>query len=217
MAARRVAAIALISLPIFGSSGGRAIGRTACHHRHRQPHRSPRRSPRTHPGPRDTAPDTPFDAAPPAPTPDLYQGTLPIVTDQFATVTVMPRGEIDRRHRPDARRNPAGKARHHLLGLCAGRIVTPDHPRSRQLSGAHPGERHRLERRFGTRRRSRRADRSAGGTDGGGHPRAGDVALWLAGDRRRGQCARITGSRPPSRARSRRRGSRRHHHRRPGP
>lgn len=31
-----------------------------------------------------------------APDPFLYRGTLPIVTDQFATVTVMPRDEIDR-------------------------------------------------------------------------------------------------------------------------
>jgi iron complex outermembrane receptor protein len=48
------------------------------------------------PGPRDTAPETPFEATQPVPAPDLYRGTLPIVTDQFATVTVMPRDQIDR-------------------------------------------------------------------------------------------------------------------------
>ena len=48
------------------------------------------------PGPRDTAPETPFDATAPAPSPELYLGTLRVVVDQFATVTIMPRGEIDR-------------------------------------------------------------------------------------------------------------------------
>ncbi len=96
MAARRVAAIALISLPLLENPAAAqavelpAITVTA----------SPivRRAvrPAATPGPRDTAPDTPFDAAAPVPAPDLYQGTLPIVTGQFATVTVMPRGEIDR-------------------------------------------------------------------------------------------------------------------------
>lgn len=94
MAARRVATIALISLPILEMPAAAqsvelpAITVTA----------SPiiRRPVRPAPGPRDTAPDTPFDAAAPAPSPDLYQGTLTIVADQFATVTVMPRGEIDR-------------------------------------------------------------------------------------------------------------------------
>ena len=96
MAVRRVAAIALISLPLPAAPAAAqsvelpAITVTA----------SPivRRpvTPTPTPGPRDTAPDTPFDAATPPPAPELYQGTLPIVADQFATVTVMPRGEIDR-------------------------------------------------------------------------------------------------------------------------
>src|SRR5690349_8545132 len=38
----------------------------------------------------------PAPQAAPAPDPILFRGTLPIVTDQFATVTVMPRDEIDR-------------------------------------------------------------------------------------------------------------------------
>jgi iron complex outermembrane receptor protein len=96
MAARRAAAIALISLPLLEAPAvaqsvelpaitvtGSPIIRRAVR-------------PTPAPGPRDTAPETPFDAATPAPSPNLYQGTLPIVTDQFATVTVMPRGEIDR-------------------------------------------------------------------------------------------------------------------------
>jgi iron complex outermembrane receptor protein len=41
------------------------------------------------------APDAEAAPQPAAPDPILYRGTLPIVTDQFATVTVMPRGEID--------------------------------------------------------------------------------------------------------------------------
>ena len=96
MAARRVAVIALISLPVFESPAAAqsvelpAITVTASPIVRRAVRPTPT------PGPRDTAPDTPFEAAAPVVTPDLYQGTLPIVTDQFATVTVMPRGEIDR-------------------------------------------------------------------------------------------------------------------------
>jgi iron complex outermembrane receptor protein len=96
MAVRRVAAIALISLPVFESpAAAQSVELPAITVTASPIVRRPVR-PAPTPGPRVTAPDTPFDAAPPVPTPDLYQGTLPIVTDQFATVTVMPRGEIDR-------------------------------------------------------------------------------------------------------------------------
>lgn len=56
-----------------------------------------RRAPRpaATPGPRETTSETLPETTPP-PSPDLYRGTLPIVTDQFATVTVMPRDQIDR-------------------------------------------------------------------------------------------------------------------------
>ena len=80
----------------FRKSGGRAIGRTARDHRHRQPHRSPRCSPRTDARPARYRSRHAIRGRAAVATPDLYQGTLPIVTDQFATVTVMPRGEIDR-------------------------------------------------------------------------------------------------------------------------
>lgn len=96
MAACRVAAIALISLPILEiPAAAQSVELPAITVTASPIVRRPVR-PTPAPGPRDAAPDTPFDAAAPAPTPDLYQGTLPIVADQFATVTVMPRGEIDR-------------------------------------------------------------------------------------------------------------------------
>jgi iron complex outermembrane receptor protein len=96
MTTRRAAAIALISLPIlevpaFAQSVELPTITVTASPIARRPAR-----PVASPNPRETAPQTPFDAATPVPTPDLYQGTLPIVTDQFATVTVMPRGEIDR-------------------------------------------------------------------------------------------------------------------------
>src|SRR5690349_519761 len=95
MAVRRVAAIALISLPVLEMPAyGQAVELPSI-----TVTASPivrRARPTPTPGPRETAPETPFDAAAPAPSPELYQGTLPVVADQFATVTVMPRGEIDR-------------------------------------------------------------------------------------------------------------------------
>jgi iron complex outermembrane receptor protein len=96
MAARRAAAIVLISLLIMNNpASAQSIELPAITVTASPIIRRPVRSAPT-PGPRETAPETPFDAAPPALAPDLYQGTLPVVTDQFATVTVMPRGEIDR-------------------------------------------------------------------------------------------------------------------------
>ncbi|MGE3990691.1 TonB-dependent receptor plug domain-containing protein, partial [Pseudorhodoplanes sp.] len=96
MAGRRAAAIALISLPIFEVPAfSQAVELPAITVTASPIMRRPVR-PVVTPGPRDTAPETPFEATPPVPSPDLYVGTLPIVTDQFATVTVMPRGQIDR-------------------------------------------------------------------------------------------------------------------------
>ena len=48
------------------------------------------------PKPADTAPAQPVIAQPAAPSPETMPGTLPIVTDQFATVTVVPNEEIRR-------------------------------------------------------------------------------------------------------------------------
>lgn len=98
MAIRRVAAIALISLPVLETTtpaAAQSVQLPAITVTGSPIIRRPVR-PTPTPGPRDAAPETPFDAAVQAPSPDLYQGTLPIVADQFATVTVMPRGEIDR-------------------------------------------------------------------------------------------------------------------------
>jgi iron complex outermembrane receptor protein len=96
MAGRRAAAIALISLPLLEVPAySQAVELPAITVTASPIVRRPVR-PVAAPGPRETAPETPFEAPPPALSPDLYQGTLPIVTDQFATVTVMPRGEIDR-------------------------------------------------------------------------------------------------------------------------
>ena len=90
-------------------------------------------------------------------------------------------------HRRNARRRAAIQARHHLVRLCAGRGEPPRGARPRQLSRPHPGERARRQRRVRPQRRPRRADRPTVGAAGRGDPRTGDVALRLAGDRRRGQ------------------------------
>jgi iron complex outermembrane receptor protein len=98
MAVRRVAAIALITLPIMeGTSpaAAQSVELPAITVTGSPIIRRPVR-PTPAPGPRESAPDTPFDAATPAPSPAMYQGTLPIVADQFSTITVMTRGEIDR-------------------------------------------------------------------------------------------------------------------------
>ena len=89
-----------------------------------------------------------------------------------------------RRH---ARRRAVRQARHHRLELCARRGQPPDRARPRYLSRAHPGERHRRERRVGAGRGPRRPGRSAGGGTGRGRARPGNAALGLAGDRRRRQ------------------------------
>ena len=46
------------------------------------------------PGSTQPAPTQP--TAPPAPAPETLQGTIPIVTDQFATITVVPNAELRR-------------------------------------------------------------------------------------------------------------------------
>lgn len=98
MAGRRAAAIALIYITVFDLP---AAAQTSAELPSATITASPivRRASRPSPAsaPRQAPAAVPsFDAAPPAPSPDLYQGTLPVVADQFATVTVMPRGEIDR-------------------------------------------------------------------------------------------------------------------------
>ncbi len=133
---------------------------------------------------RSSARPAPDDAVP---LQAALQGTLPIVTDQFATVTVVPSAEIQRSTGGNARRRAAIQARHHLVRLRAGRGEPPRGARPRQLSRPHPGERARRQRRVGPQRRPRRADRSTVGAADRSDPRTGDVALRLAGDRRRGQ------------------------------
>ena len=120
-----------------------------------------------------------------APAPDL-QGTLPIVTDQFATVTVVPNDDIRRSGASHARRPAVRQARHHRLELRARRLQPADHSRPRRQSRAHPGKRHRRQRRVRSGRGPFRAGRSAHHRPGRGDPRAGHLALRFAGDRRRG-------------------------------
>ena len=85
-----------------------------------------------------------------------------------------------------ARRRPVLQARHHRVELCARRVEPPDHPRPRCQSRRH---------------RRRTASAANGASDLGedhfvpvdplttqpdrGDPRTGDLALWLAVDRRR--------------------------------
>ena len=121
------------------------------------PPRTPARVARTAPG-QNRQPAAEPQAAPVAAAPQ--QGVLPVVTDQFATVTVVPNEEI--------RRSGGGtlgdlllfKARHHRLQLCAGRLQPADHPGPRRQPRRHRRERHRQQRRLRSRRRSFRADRS---------------------------------------------------------
>ena len=95
MLGRRAATIALISLPLFeGPACGQAVELPAITVTASPISRRPVRPVAT-PGPRQTALETPIEATTPAAPPHLYRGTLPVVADQFATVTVMPRGEID--------------------------------------------------------------------------------------------------------------------------
>ena len=148
------------------------------------PSRTPARVARAAPGQnRERAAEpqpAPVAAAP-------QQGVLPVVTDQFATVTVVPNEEIRRqRHRP-ARRSPVLETRHHRLQLRARRLEPADHPRPRRQSRRHRRERHRRRRRFRSRRGPFRADRSTGDQPGRGHPRSGGDALRLDIDRRRRQ------------------------------
>ena len=89
-----------------------------------------------------------------------------------------------RRH---AGRSPVRQTRHHRLELRARRIVAADHPRPRRQPRAHAGRRHRRQRRVRPGRGSFRADRSAHRRPHRGDPRTGDLALRLAGDRRRGR------------------------------
>ena len=143
-----------------------------------------------------------------APGADL-QGTLPVVTDQFATVTVVPNDEIRRSGAAHARRSAVRQARHYRLELRARRLQPADHPRPRRQSRAHPGGRHRRQRRVRSRRGPFRAGRSAHHRSGRGDPRAGHLALRLAGDRRRGGGDQQPHSDHDSAARDRRRVPRR--------
>ena len=115
-------------------------------------------------------------------------GTLPIVTDQFATVTVVPREEIQRSPGATLGDLLFAQTRHHRFELRARRRQPADRARPRRATAsASSGQRHRRRRRVRPRRRPLRAGRSAGGAADRGDPRAGDPALRLAGDRRRGQ------------------------------
>jgi iron complex outermembrane receptor protein len=61
---------------------------------------SPIRRPRPHPAAAPGHTTAAAPAAPPAPDPSTFPGTLPIVTDQFTTVTVVPNEEIRRSAAP---------------------------------------------------------------------------------------------------------------------
>ncbi len=69
------------------------------------------------------------------------QGTLPIVTDQFATVTVVTREEIQRAPALDPGRPAVRQARHHRLEFCARRFKPADRPRPRRQSCRYHGQR----------------------------------------------------------------------------
>ena len=135
-----------------------------------------------------TAPRPEVASAPTPPSPPAnLPGTLPIVTDQFATVTVVPNEEIRRNGAAtlgDLLNNKPG-----ITGssLRAGRIEPAHHSRPRRQSRRHRGERHREQRRVRSRRGPFRADRSAFDQSGRGDPRPGHAALRLDGDRRRRQ------------------------------
>ena len=101
-------------------------------------------------------------AAPAAPAEIPLQGALPIVTDQFATVTVVPSEEIQRSAGSTLGDVLFSQARHHRLELCARRIEPADHPRPRRQPRRHRRERRRRRRRVRPRRRPFRAGRSAG-------------------------------------------------------
>ena len=101
-------------------------------------------------------------AVPAAPAAIPLLGTLPVVTDQFATVTVVPNEEI--------RRNGGGTLGDLLFSKpgITGSSFAPGASSRPIIRGLdmqprpHPGERHRRQRRLRPRRGSRRADRSAG-------------------------------------------------------
>ena len=126
-------------------------------------------------------------AAPAAPAEAPLQGTLPIVTDQFATVTVVPRRKSSAAPARRSGDRAVLQARHHRLELRARRRQPADRPRPRRQPRRHRRERHRRRRRVRPRRGPLRAGRSAGDRPDRGDPRAGDAALRLAVDRRRRQ------------------------------
>ncbi len=75
-----------------------------------------------------------------APNPETYAGTPPIVTDQFATVTVVPNEEIRRCAASTLGDLLANKPGITGSSLRAGRIEPADHPRPRRQSRRHRAE-----------------------------------------------------------------------------
>ena len=148
------------------------------------PSRTPVRVARTAPG-RNRERAAEPQAAPVAAAPQ--QGVLPVVTDQFATVTVVPNEEIRRQGTAQLGDLLFSKARHYRLHLRAGRREPADHPGPRRQSRRHRRKRHQRRRRLRSRRRPFRADRSAGDQPGRSHPRSGGDALRIDIDRRRRQ------------------------------
>ena len=133
------------------------------------------------------APTQPAPTQPAAPSTDTLVGTVPIVTDQFATITVVPNDEL--------RRNGASTLGDLLFekpGITGSSFApgASSRPIIRGLDVepcAHPGEWNGRQRRIRSRRRPLRAGRSAHERQGRGRPRPGDVAVRLASDRRRGR------------------------------
>ncbi len=119
--------------------------------RRQAPAPTPARAPAAAPVPRPAvAPPPPVVAEPPQ-----LAGTLPIVTDQFATVTVIPGSEIAR-----STAENLGDVLFSKPGMTSSTPRTgrqpPRHPRPGQFSCPHPGKRNRQRRCLGHRRGPRR-------------------------------------------------------------
>ena len=158
-AVRALAACSFALIALCVHAGARTEhDRAAANHRHRA---EPDRAACTGTAPAPSA-GAPLPAPAPARPNRRCSATLPIVTDQFATVTVVPTRRDPAQRRHDAGRPAVRQAWHHRFELCARRLEPADRPRPRRQSRRHPGQRHRRRRRLGPGRGPLRAGRSAG-------------------------------------------------------